>query len=148
MTATFFTRIRAFVQLPLSNKKDRHSVPLAITFQRPAFLHGGRYRLYCWWVSGHTRRRLAQGLPLWTPVTATPIAPGRKRGRYPCASPFPPPSWQANYTVTLRQLGALFPLQLRGVDGTSGVQFSVRADEVVTAAQLQLHFAYSPALLL
>ncbi|AVP56382.1 cellulose biosynthesis cyclic di-GMP-binding regulatory protein BcsB [Pulveribacter suum] len=52
-----------------------------------------------------------------------------------------------SYQVTFRQLGALFPLQLRGVQGTGGVQFGVRGDEVVTRARLHLNYAYSPALL-
>ena len=49
--------------------------------------------------------------------------------------------------TSFKDLGALFPLQLRGVDGTSGVAFSVRNDEVVTAAKLKLNYSYSPALL-
>ncbi len=49
--------------------------------------------------------------------------------------------------VSFKDLGALFPLQLRGVDGTSGVAFSVRGDEVVTGAKLKLNYSYSPALL-
>jgi len=51
------------------------------------------------------------------------------------------------HTYTLKQLGALSPLQLRGIDGIYGVPFSVRADEVVTGATLRLSYAYSPALL-
>ncbi|MFC0397464.1 cellulose biosynthesis cyclic di-GMP-binding regulatory protein BcsB [Paraburkholderia rhizosphaerae] len=48
---------------------------------------------------------------------------------------------------TFEQLGALDPLQLRGVDSQNGVPFSVRADEVVTAATLHLIYSYSPSLL-
>jgi len=48
---------------------------------------------------------------------------------------------------SFKDLGALFPLQLRGVEGTSGVAFSVRNDEVVTGAKLKLNYSYSPALL-
>jgi hypothetical protein len=48
---------------------------------------------------------------------------------------------------TFTQLGALDPLQLRGVDGQNGVPFSVRADEVVTGANLHLIYSYSPSLL-
>jgi hypothetical protein len=51
------------------------------------------------------------------------------------------------YQTSFKQLGALFPLQLRGVQGTSGVAFSIRSDEVVTQARLRLNYAYSPALL-
>ncbi|KRD22099.1 cellulose synthase BcsB subunit [Acidovorax sp. Root267] len=51
------------------------------------------------------------------------------------------------HRTSFKDLGALFPLQLRGVDGTSGVAFSVRNDEVVTGARLKLNYSYSPALL-
>ncbi|MGE8476582.1 MAG: cellulose biosynthesis cyclic di-GMP-binding regulatory protein BcsB, partial [Paraburkholderia hospita] len=50
-------------------------------------------------------------------------------------------------TFTFAQLGALDPLQLRGVDGQNGVPFSVRADEVVTGSNLHLIYSYSPSLL-
>ncbi len=49
--------------------------------------------------------------------------------------------------VTFRQLGALAPLELRGVDGRTSVPFNIRDDEVVTSARLRLVFSYSPALL-
>jgi len=48
---------------------------------------------------------------------------------------------------TLKQLGADAPFQLRGVDAINGVPFSIRADEVVTAARLKLRYTYSPALI-
>jgi cellulose synthase operon protein B len=50
-------------------------------------------------------------------------------------------------TLSFRDLGALNPLQLRGVTGENGVPFAVRADEVVTGATLHLIYSYSPALL-
>ncbi len=49
--------------------------------------------------------------------------------------------------IPLRQLGADAPFQLRGVDAINGVPFSIRADEVVTAARLKLRYTYSPALI-
>ena len=49
--------------------------------------------------------------------------------------------------LTLHQLGAIGPLTLRGTSPLQGVQFGVRADEVVTAATLNLSGAMSPALL-
>ncbi|WP_245587374.1 cellulose biosynthesis cyclic di-GMP-binding regulatory protein BcsB [Comamonas composti] len=52
-----------------------------------------------------------------------------------------------NYSVSFRQLGAAYPLELHGVQGTGGVKFGVRNDEVVTAARLHLNYAYSPALI-
>ncbi|SDV47841.1 cellulose biosynthesis cyclic di-GMP-binding regulatory protein BcsB [Chitinasiproducens palmae] len=54
---------------------------------------------------------------------------------------------QRRYALSFRQLGLLYPPQLRGVQGTVGVPFSVRADEVVTAARLHLVYSYSPALI-
>ena len=67
-----------------------------------------------------------------TPTTADPgtLVPGGRR-----------------QTLTFADLGALDPLQLRGTDGQNGVPFSVRGDEVVTAAVLHLIYSYSPALL-
>jgi len=50
-------------------------------------------------------------------------------------------------TFSLKQLGALFPLQLRGIRGNSGVTFSIRADQVVTGAKLKINYAYSPSLI-
>jgi cellulose synthase (UDP-forming) len=49
--------------------------------------------------------------------------------------------------LTLRQLGALGPLALRGTSDLQGVQFGIRGDEVVTAAQLNLVGAMSPRLI-
>ncbi|MDR5828382.1 cellulose biosynthesis cyclic di-GMP-binding regulatory protein BcsB [Caballeronia sp. LP006] len=50
-------------------------------------------------------------------------------------------------TLTFVDLGAQDPLQMRGTDGQNGVAFSVRGDEVVTAAVLHLIYSYSPSLL-
>ena len=49
--------------------------------------------------------------------------------------------------ATLTQLGIDYAIQLRGVSGTIGIPFSVRADELVTAASLKLDYAYSPTLI-
>jgi len=65
----------------------------------------------------------------------------------PTVNPPAPPGPSRTYAISLRQLGANFPLQLRGVQGSGGVPFSVRSDEVVTSAKLKLKYAYSPALL-
>lgn len=66
-----------------------------------------------------------------TPTAAAPASPGGAR----------------TYRLTLKELGAQYPLNLAGVDGTNGVPFGVRADEIVTAARVSLNYAYSPALL-
>ena len=48
---------------------------------------------------------------------------------------------------TLTRLGLNYAIQLGGVNGTVGIPFSVRADELVTGAGLRLAYAYSPALI-
>ena len=58
-----------------------------------------------------------------------------------------PSSALRKYSFTFRQLGALDPLQLRGVDPISGIPFSIPNDEVVTAVKLKLDIAYSPSLI-
>lgn len=51
------------------------------------------------------------------------------------------------YKLTLKDLGLLYPMQLRGVDGINSVPFSVRSDEVIVGAKVDLSYTYSPALL-
>ena len=48
---------------------------------------------------------------------------------------------------TLEQLGVDYEITLRGIQGTAGVPFSVRKDQVVDRARLHLKYSYSPALL-
>ncbi|RQR49239.1 cellulose biosynthesis cyclic di-GMP-binding regulatory protein BcsB [Burkholderia sp. Bp9126] len=75
------------------------------------------------------QRRL---LGIRTPTTANPgtlLSGGRRQA------------------LTFADLGARNPLQLHGLEGQNGVSFSVRNDEVVTAAVLHLVYSYSPALL-
>lgn len=54
-------------------------------------------------------------------------------------------SRQVKYS--LKQLGAQYTLQLRGLLGRAGVVMSNRGDEVVVGAKLRLNYTYSPALL-
>jgi hypothetical protein len=65
----------------------------------------------------------------------------------PSVNPPAPAGPTHTYGISLKQLGAGYPLQLRGVQGLGGVPFSVRTDEVVVSAKLKLKYAYSPALL-
>ncbi|MDP1939950.1 MAG: cellulose biosynthesis cyclic di-GMP-binding regulatory protein BcsB [Gallionella sp.] len=51
------------------------------------------------------------------------------------------------YTYTLEELGALTPVELHTVDGRRHLSFSMRADELITAAKLRLNYAWSPALI-
>ncbi|MBC9249904.1 cellulose synthase regulator BcsB [Pseudomonas alcaligenes] len=52
-----------------------------------------------------------------------------------------------SYSATLKQLGANYPMHLRGIEGSDSVSFDVRADQVVTRARVNLEYSYSPALL-
>ena len=49
--------------------------------------------------------------------------------------------------ASLRQLGIDYEITLRGIQGTAGIPFSVRSDQVVDQARLHLKYSYSPALL-
>ncbi|MGI4982359.1 MAG: cellulose biosynthesis cyclic di-GMP-binding regulatory protein BcsB [Janthinobacterium lividum] len=57
------------------------------------------------------------------------------------------PNGGRRYSLSFRQLGVLYPPELRGTDGTVGIPFAVRSDEVVTGAKLHLVYSYSPALI-
>jgi hypothetical protein len=57
------------------------------------------------------------------------------------------PAEGAPREFNLTQLGLNYAVQLRGVSGTVGIPFSVRADELVTSAALRLNYAYSPSLI-
>ncbi|MBR0653412.1 cellulose biosynthesis cyclic di-GMP-binding regulatory protein BcsB, partial [Roseomonas terrae] len=78
-----------------------------------------------------------------------PSVLGLDPGAGAVAAPAPPPPAVAprrQVTRTLRQLGLAGPMRLRGVSPLQGVQFGVRADEVVTEARLVVSGAASPAL--
>lgn len=51
------------------------------------------------------------------------------------------------YTYTLEELGARFPFNLRGTEGSDSVLFNIRADEAVTQAEVDLIYSYSPTLI-
>ena len=105
------------------------------------------------------------GQPVSAPAAAAPVAepsapplPGGSTGATPQPSTgvqpatfTPAPGAGTAQTrqlvLTLHQLGALGPLTLRGTSELQGVQFGIRADEVVTAATLNLSGAMSPALI-
>ncbi|MDF0734248.1 cellulose biosynthesis cyclic di-GMP-binding regulatory protein BcsB [Pseudomonas entomophila] len=53
----------------------------------------------------------------------------------------------AGQSATLKQLGASYTLNLRGIEGSDSVNFDVRTDRVVTGAKLNLEYSYSPALI-
>jgi len=51
------------------------------------------------------------------------------------------------YRLSFEQLGLGYPMILRGVEASDGINFNVRTDEVATSARLTLQYAYSPTLL-
>lgn len=53
----------------------------------------------------------------------------------------------SGYDNSFKQLGAVYPFNLRGIDSRDGVSFDIRADEIVSAAKVTLNYTYSPALL-
>lgn len=54
---------------------------------------------------------------------------------------------QQNLKVSFKKLGVVEPIRLRGVDARYSVPFSVRTDEVISKASLNLTFAHSKALI-
>lgn len=90
----------------------------------------------------------AEPAPAPPPVIAQPL-PEPTPHPVPFAAPAPPPAvspTSRRIVRTLRQLGLTGPMQLRGVSPLQGVQFGIRADEVVTDARLVISGASSPAL--
>ena len=57
------------------------------------------------------------------------------------------PEFVPTYSATLKQLGANYPMHLRGIEGSDSVSFDVRADQVVTKARVNLEYSYSPSML-
>jgi len=80
----------------------------------------------------------AQAAPADVPVALPADADG---------AVMPPPVATRQSRSTLKQLGIDYEITLRGIQGTAGVPFSVRNDQVVDRATLHLKYSYSPALL-
>ncbi|WP_435609197.1 cellulose biosynthesis cyclic di-GMP-binding regulatory protein BcsB [Pseudomonas knackmussii] len=79
--------------------------------------------------------------------TATPAAAAQPAAaEAPAAAPEAVPGG-LEYALTLKQLGRRDTLNLQGTESSDVVTFGVRADQVVTGAQLVLDYSYSPALL-
>ncbi|CAH0151003.1 Cyclic di-GMP-binding protein [Roseomonas sp. CECT 9278] len=75
------------------------------------------------------------------PLPAPVVLPDPQPALPPAAAPT-----TRRVVRSLRQLGQTGPMQLRGVSPLQGVQFGIRADEVVTDARLVISGAASPAL--
>ena len=86
-----------------------------------------------------------------SPLSAAPARTAAATEMAAAAHPAPQTSQTLEgarvHSRSFKDLGAVFPLQLRGVDGMSGVVFGVRSDEVVASAKLHLNYSYSPGLL-
>lgn len=64
------------------------------------------------------------------------------------ARPLAPASAQVSTRVmSFKQMGAGYPLQLRGGQSMAGVYFGSRADEMITGLHVRLRYSYSPAML-
>lgn len=89
-------------------------------------------------VNGNTLKRLSSVLALLVSSAAL-------------ADSAPPPdvaqTASSEYSLTFKQLGRVYPMVLRGVESADGVNFDIRADQIVTGARLKLEYSYSPALL-
>jgi len=70
-----------------------------------------------------------------SPVSAIGVSTGAAKGDVRITS------------QTLRQLGAVNSMTLRGADGRDGIKFNVRSDEVISKATLKLVYGFSPSLL-
>jgi hypothetical protein len=53
---------------------------------------------------------------------------------------------QSARSMTFKELGQIYPLKLRTVFGQASIPLDLRADQVVTAASLELRYAHSPSL--
>ncbi len=62
-------------------------------------------------------------------------------------APAEPRPKQRMVTISLKEMGALTPVKLRGVDGSWLFPFSIRSDEVVVSAKFKIDYSYSPSLL-
>ena len=81
-----------------------------------------------------------------TAIAATIAAASSSPAASPSTVANNPPG-QRSFSLSLKQLGVNRPLNLRGAEGSAGVAFNIRADEVVVSARLRLNYTYSPALL-
>lgn len=94
-------------------------------------------------LTGKPKCRLALALPLSLLFLAMSPAGAEE----PSASEPLSQAAVPGQNATLKQLGASYTLNLRGIEGSDSVNFDVRTDRVVTGARLNLEYSYSPALI-
>lgn len=85
------------------------------------------------------------GLPSMAGADTLTTQPQSAGVLMPAAAPLSPQIQE--YGLTLKQLGRRDTINLQGTEASDVVSFGVRADQVVTGAQLVLDYSYSPALL-
>src|SRR5581483_4161377 len=106
--------------------------------------------------SAWTQSAPVRPLPPAAGTAGPPTAPSAAEPAPPAATPAPPAVSQTagtdtpgarQQTLTLKDLGANSPIRLLGIEGEGSLPFSVRRDEAVTGGEINLSFAYSPALI-
>ncbi|SAI66772.1 cellulose synthase regulator protein [Bordetella ansorpii] len=127
-------------------RKPDNRAPRAFAL-RPAFVKGALLMSCVLGTQAVAQSQMApfQGLPAAgseAPPSFTNAAPRANALAPAAAPPFVP-----SVSYTLEQLGAQYPVNLRGVDGSNTFNFGVRNDQVVTAARLDMRYTYSPSLL-
>ncbi|VFR29533.1 Cyclic di-GMP binding protein precursor [plant metagenome] len=92
---------------------------------------------------------VAHAAPAPTEPTAetAPADPAHDPAAATAEAPAPLPAGAYQYEISLRELGARFPIRLAGVDSSNTVRFSTRADEELLGARLKMDYAYSPSLI-
>ncbi|MFC4433431.1 cellulose biosynthesis cyclic di-GMP-binding regulatory protein BcsB [Cupriavidus respiraculi] len=98
-----------------------------------------------------TKAVLLAAMALPVAHAQTPSAPGgaSDAGTAPAAASAPVVPAAAptrQQTLTVAEMGAYGPIALRGLSSDRVLNVGIRADEVVTAATLRLHYTYSPSL--
>jgi cellulose synthase operon protein B len=93
--------------------------------------------------------------PAWRPAVSLLLALAAWMAVAPAGAAEPVPAADAaasaaglrTTTVKLRELGAYYPIDLRGTDQSSWLPLSIRLDESVVSAKLNLTYTLSPSLL-
>jgi hypothetical protein len=138
------------VTSPLTPPRQAPSIP-RVAARTPGALLLGALALAAAATAGQARAQGAPAAPGIAPAAVPTLAipPQQQAGAAGAVAPL---AIQAGAGGTVRelnltQLGIDYAIQLRGISGTVGIPFNVRADELVTAASLRLNYAYSPALI-
>lgn len=97
------------------------------------------------WVVTDTAQAPVAPMPAPGEVPAPALQPGS--APLPLQTPAAPVPGGRIVQIALKDLGALEPLRLLGVEAEIGFPLDIRRDEVVTAAKFVVTIAYSPSLL-